>query len=404
MTKPSKVYIIVLISQLLIVSCQRTQKMAENQILTFDLSEVPKITNIALSDLGFVDIEYIPLETNELNLISGIDNIYFNDYNINKIIVGDGYYLIKNGERIFKFNDNGSFITTIGTVGRGPDEINNIGDLVIDKERQEISILSGWQKKIFVYSENGQFLRTLNIPFYIHEFSLFEGRIIGYCGRNSGKNVNSFVVMETNGQIVAEFRNRYLFDQKSGYGFTHENLFYGFNDKLYVKEIFSDTIYSIEEMKFRPHLILNAGDRLITPEARSNYDMFYIAENYLQPMNLLEFGDYLYYGSIYKLVFPDALLYGFIGSKKKDFQAFFDLNQGIVNDLDGGPNIVPITTKNDHTIITLLDALKLKSHVSSDVFRNSVPKYPEKKKALEKLAVSLKETDNPVLILVKLKK
>ena len=33
-----------------------------------------------------------------------------------------------------------------------------------------------------------------------------------------------------------------------------------------------------------------------------------------------------------------------------------------------------------------------------------LPKYPEKKKELEKLANSLKETDNPVLIIVRLKK
>ena len=33
-----------------------------------------------------------------------------------------------------------------------------------------------------------------------------------------------------------------------------------------------------------------------------------------------------------------------------------------------------------------------------------VPKYPEKKKELEKLANSLKETDNQILMIVRLKK
>jgi len=37
-------------------------------------------------------------------------------------------------------------------------------------------------------------------------------------------------------------------------------------------------------------------------------------------------------------------------------------------------------------------------------FKNSSPEYPEKKKELEKLANTLKETDNPVLVLVRLKK
>jgi len=84
--------------------------------------------------------------------------------------------------------------------------------------------------------------------------------------------------------------------------------------------------------------------------------------------------------------------------------ALFNTDQGIINDLDGGPDILPKTIKNDNTIIGLVDVLKLKAHISSESFRKSTPKYPEKKKELEKLAKSLKETDNPVLILVSLKK
>jgi hypothetical protein len=51
----------------------------------------------------------------------------------------------------------------------------------------------------------------------------------------------------------------------------------------------------------------------------------------------------------------------------------------------------------------LIDAIDLKNHVASEAFKKSKPLYPEKKKELEKLANSLKETDNPVLVLVRLK-
>ncbi len=56
------------------------------------------------------------------------------------------------------------------------------------------------------------------------------------------------------------------------------------------------------------------------------------------------------------------------------------------------------------TLISWIDAIKVKAHVASEAFKNSTPKYPEKKKELEKLANSLKETDNLVLMLVRLKK
>jgi hypothetical protein len=71
--------------------------------------------------------------------------------------------------------------------------------------------------------------------------------------------------------------------------------------------------------------------------------------------------------------------------------------------MEGGPNVLPLTIKDDNTIITLIDALALKKHISSEAFKNSTPKYPEKKE-LEKLAASIKDTDNPVLVLVRLKK
>jgi hypothetical protein len=51
-----------------------------------------------------------------------------------------------------------------------------------------------------------------------------------------------------------------------------------------------------------------------------------------------------------------------------------------------------------------VEAKQLKDHVASVDFINSEVKLLEKKKELEKLANSLKETDNPVLVMVSLKK
>jgi hypothetical protein len=129
-----------------------------------------------------------------------------------------------------------------------------------------------------------------------------------------------------------------------------------------------------------------------------------LAKNYITPRNFFEFGDYVYYEFTYKSDFPNTLRYSFIGSKKGNFQILIKPEDGIINDLDGGTNILPLTIKDDNTIIGWVDAPELKTHVASEEFKNSKPKYPEKKKEIEKLANSLKETDNPVLVLVRLKK
>jgi len=80
---------------------------------------------------------------------------------------------------------------------------------------------------------------------------------------------------------------------------------------------------------------------------------------------------------------------------------------GIPNNLDGGIDLDPeyYYTENGHEyLVSTIDPLQIKAHISSNNFKNSSPKYPEKKKELEKLANSLKETDNPVLMMVRLKK
>lgn len=399
-----KVFVKMLIMSLFIISCQSANNKDKSQIKTFDLKELPKISEIKLSDLGFVDIEYIPLETNEQSVMGHFDVNAVTD----RFIVGNSFFIIKQFNTIVKFQSDGSFDTRIGTAGRGPTEFQAAHDIDLDKENQNIYLVSGWQEKFNVYSESGEFVRTFKIPFYAPvQFRLYEDKILCYLENLQGNIENSFVVIDTLGRIIKNFPNKYPFtpNKKGGTSIGRENLFYQFNNQLFKKEVYSDTVYIFENMVFKPHLVIAVGNRSITPEARAQYDLFYLGENYIRPIHLFEFSDYIYYEYTYKVIpKTNNLKYGFIGSKTTDFRAFINAEQGLINDLDGGPNILPKTIKDDKTLISWIDAIKLKNHVASEAFKNSTPKYPEKKRELEKLANNLKETDNPVLVLVKMKK
>ena len=80
---------------------------------------------------------------------------------------------------------------------------------------------------------------------------------------------------------------------------------------------------------------------------------------------------------------------------------------GIVNDFDSGLPLIPLSyyrnEKDEEFIVSKVDPFQLKSLVASETFKNSTPKYPEKKKELEKLVLGLKENDNPILMITKLK-
>jgi hypothetical protein len=49
---------------LLIIVAISCKSQDNNKIITFNLKDLPKISEVKLSDLGFEDIEYILLETN----------------------------------------------------------------------------------------------------------------------------------------------------------------------------------------------------------------------------------------------------------------------------------------------------------------------------------------------------
>jgi hypothetical protein len=395
-----KILIIFLILSSSGYGCLNVKNVDDSNKVTFNLNPFPKITNLKLTDLGFVDIEYISLETKESSLFSCPNTLFARG----KLIVGDRVYIVVIGNDILKFKDNGLFEKKIGTVGRGPNEYLVAHDVQLDKKTQEIYLLARWQKKFFVYSENGNLLRTFPITFSPSEFQFIDDKILCYSENHMGNIEKSYNLIDTNGIILKSFANKYPFDNRDAYVIQGENLFYHFNNQVFKKEVYSDTVFLYKNGAFRPNLVINVGEKLITPNARSQFDGLYLACNYISPLNLFEFGDYVYYEFVSKFDFSNTLSFGFIGSKKSGFQTLINPEKGLINDLDGGPNILPRTTKDDNTIIGWVDALQLKTHVASEAFKNSLPKYPEKKKALENLANSLKETDNPVLILIKLKK
>jgi len=165
----------IIILVIFIASCQNSNKKDRNQIKTFDLKELPKLTLVKLSDLGFTDIEYIPFETSDQSLISGNDDVF----SPIEIVAGSNYYLIKRFTTIVKFFENGSFQTRIGKVGKGPGEYTVAHDIEINSLGHNIFLVSAWQKKFNVYSESGEFIGSYQMPLYAPiDFKFVDNNIL----------------------------------------------------------------------------------------------------------------------------------------------------------------------------------------------------------------------------------
>jgi len=380
------------------VSSVANPDTAEGQLLTFDLKTLPDKSTVKLSELGVKDVIYIPLKTNPQNVIPEIYNIIFSK----------NYFLTRGINSIDMFRNDGSFITRVGTKGRGPNEFTSTSDVDINPENESIYIADGLQPKFLVYNKNGEVVRTFKSPLKGHiNFKFTEDRILCFYTNDMGDIENSFFLIDTTGNIIKNFPNKYPWKRIApGVLYGGENLFYRFNNQLFKKEIYCDTIFVYDDKVFKPHIIIDVGNQRLTPDVRTNIrtisDAEVILRDHIAPWNLFEFGDFIYYEIIVTANgYRD--LFSFIGSKKNNFKALVVPYEGLINDLDGGPNIWPKTIKDDSTIVSWIEALKFKEYIASDVFKNLIPKYPEKKKEIEKLAESLKATDNPVLIMIRLK-
>lgn len=402
--KPLLRFILINLFLILYTQCKSPISKIENtdsteqQLLTFDLKSYTDPSKVRLSDIEATEIEYIPLETTTQNVISQVNNV----------IYSNSYFLIYGYSSVNMFRHDGSFVTEVGTKGRGPYEFVSVTDIDINPENESIYVTSA--NKFLVYDNNGKFIRTFKGPLSGSRmnFKFTDDGILCYYINDEGNIVNSYYLVDTTGKIIKNYPNRYSWERKGpGVLYSGENIFYKFSNQLFKKEIYCDTIFSFKNKGFKPHMVIDVGKQRLTPEIRSSIVTrpdFSVTthQNYITPWNLFEFSNFIYYEMIISLNGTPGL-FSFIGSKKDNFKAIFDSEKGLINDLDGGPDFWPRTIKNDSTIVSWIEALKFKQYILSNSYKNSSLKYPDKKKELEKLATSIQEDDNPIIMLIKVK-
>lgn len=402
-------YIRLLLINMLLISCTGNKspvdiasedgsQLKADQIQVFDLKKLPELSTVRLSEIGAVDITYIPLKTYSQNMIA----------KINSVIFSKSYFLIWDNSNISMFQNDGSFITQVGIKGRGPEEFIGVSDIDINPKDESIYVCSGGQQKFLVYDKKGGFIRTFKSPLAGRmNFKFNKDGILCFYINDMGDITKNYFLIDTTGKVIKEYPNKYPWKRMAaGVFYNGENIFYRFKDQLLKKEIFCDTIFAYRNKVFEPYMVIDVGNQRLTPEIRSKIktrsDAHDILNQYVNPWNLFEVGDIIYY-EMGVTINGTNDLFAFIGSKKSDFRAMVVPYKGLINDLDGGPDIWLKTVKDDSTIASWIEAVKFREYVASDEFKNSDPRYLDKKEELDKLADSIQENDNPILIYIRLK-
>lgn len=375
-----------LILIILSISCKTNNK----GLFKFDPRSLAE-NEITLSKIADF-VTYVPLENTIL--IGNIGHIKF---------INQSIYFYSN-EGIIAFDRVKKLLKKIGSLGRGPGEYLDHRHFTVDEKTETVYDLDIGDI-VKTYSRSGQFLRSFplqrngssaSIDFF--ESKLFVSYAIQY------ENAKySWIVFDTLGNVIKK-RESGIPIFSSIYGVSEAS--YKLRDRIFYWNSYTDTVFSVlSDLTEEPSFIINSGEHRY-PRSRSVPINPY--EKYMVLNSIFEISRYI----VIRYYFKREILLLYDKRDKKSFLIYleFDRNirlNGIVNDLDGGSWFFPesyFTENGREYMISLQYPYQIKARVASDEFRNSTPKYPEKKKQLEKLADSLKETDNPVLMIVRLKK
>jgi WD40 repeat protein len=384
-------FILFIIIQIFFLGCNKVT----NLTTSIELQGVGQVRQLSISTLGIDDVKYVPLATDSIFRLTEI---------IKMKVLNGKFYINDRGRnsKILKFNDSGDFLYKIGNRGKGPQEYLFSTDFSVAPQNKNVYVLSSQENKIYVYAPDGTFIRTLITP--SEKTSILyclDNNIFCYNENVDGSVKESIYIIDYEGNTIKNYANKFPYRFKGIDTGFNECILYSFENQLNLKELHSDTLFVYSNFQFTPKYIFKQGAKKILPEVRSTLDLsnfITVIPKYIIQRSIFESKNYFFF-----LFDLNNQYYCLIYFKKDGTQLFIDGNKGFINDFDGGPNILPKTIKDDNTIVSWIEAYELKAYVASKAFKNSTPKYPEKKKELEELANNLNENDNPVLMLVKLK-
>jgi len=401
-------------------SCDNKKSNDSNNsdsVIRIDLLSEPKSTLTKLSECAS-NVEYIPLQTTKNSLLG--------EFSV-KIVSVDNKIYIKNsglGGEIMCFDIAGKFLFKLQNLGRGPEEYTSITDFDVSSDNRILTVLSNIDRKFLVYgiSDTGYSFRksfsmkeplplTIGmVPETDYVFLAIEPYYI------TAPTLS--LLINSNGDTIHYKPNFYRSRQDKSSGFARTALIYQFEKILCFKELFSDTVFNVDakEKTFKPRIIFDTHGTLNTPEMVGHPER--VGDHTTSIFGIYETSRYVFYyyweyrikncrlfDKLTKTIYN--LDIGTINETIANIPRDVDIIQ-LQDDIIGGPDFTQdIRYLNSHNsdgkLFSLIDAIALKNYVSSTEFKNAKVLDQKNKNKLKNIADSIKNTDNPVLIVVTLK-
>ncbi|MDO4702750.1 6-bladed beta-propeller [Tannerella sp.] len=250
----------------LCAGCGNSSQEKETAIITVDVHADYLEKKLMLQD--FLEVEYIPLETNDEFITQG-----------HVMAIGDRYVLAKNRTAdgdIFLFDrQTGKGIRKINRKGQGAEEYTSIYRIVLDEANEEMFVNCMPMRKTFVYDLEGRFKRSFNhadSASYSDLFNYDREHLIGYdmsiyYKEGMPSDGRSYHVLISKQDGIVTWNIPIPFDivkvpfvhKENSVVITHIPTIVPWHDKFLLIETSTDTVYLSEGNTLRPFLVKTAS-------------------------------------------------------------------------------------------------------------------------------------------------
>ncbi len=235
------------------VPVSQKQQPASGQLITIDVHSAyqHRTTAPPLSDL-VEDIEFIPLETTDNCLLDG---------NLADIVVTAENILVFDYNLGYRFNRKGKFINRIGKRGQGPEELIKPMSMEVDTTNKCVYFID--RPYLVMYDYNGKYLSRIKIDLFTHKALLYGDQQFaiqnrGYDYGKPGDRYGIYFFSGKEGKFVARMACEHM--QKRIPLSMSAPFPYLFNNEVYVKDVWSDTIYRVKTpLDLEAYAVVNRG-------------------------------------------------------------------------------------------------------------------------------------------------
>lgn len=267
-----KCILLILIIILFALASCGDSNTSTNDLITVDVTASYPKKELILQD--FMDVEYIPLETDRDFICEGFI-----------LAIGKDILLAKNrrndGDIFIYDRKTGKGLKKINRKGQGSEEYTFVQRLVLDEEKGEIFVHDHFTKKMLVYDLKGNFKRSLHNDdlHYMHVYNFDRDHLI--CNNYFNKDREAFaIISKQDGSITKKIR--IPFEEKKsidvGYSDKASNMYYSVRPDTYhpiiptagkwvLVEQSSDTVYTYQpDHTMTPIIARTPSVQSTTPE------------------------------------------------------------------------------------------------------------------------------------------